>query len=744
MLAKLYAEQDRTDVALEKMPQQLRQAVIATEDRRFYEHRGVDPIGTLRAVVVDVLAGEKKQGGSTITQQYAKNAFVTQEKTLARKIKEALLAQRLERRYSKDEILELYLNTIYFGHGAYGVESASQTYFGKPVDTLDLAESAMLAGVIKSPGRYSPHLEPDAARDRRNTVLKQMLDQGVIDKTEYEAAVKAPIKVAALKSTSTVAPYFVEYVKAQLAEEYGADALYRGGLRVRTTLDLPMQRAAEQAVAAYLKKPKDPSAALVTLDPRDGRILAMVGGRDFATQQFNVAAQGQGRQPGSAFKPFVLATALQEGVSPEKTFESGAQSFTLPDGQTWKVTGASKGRTGPMRLREATEKSVNSVFARLIMDIGPERVVDTATKLGIDADLQPVPAIALGGTEQGVTPLEMASAYGTLAAAGKHAAPYSIRSVRDAAGKVLFEAKPSVEQAIDEKVAYLTTDVLKGVIAKGTGKAAAIGRPAAGKTGTTQKNRDAWFVGYTPELVTAVWVGYPEAQRSMGDAIFGGSIPARIWAKFMSKALAKAPKTDFTKPEGIEVRPACAQTGLLATAYCPTTFRALFFTGSVPASCTVHAFPTKVTVPKLVGLPKAEALALAQKALLKVTVTESAVPGVAAGVVASQSPAAGSSVATQTTVTIVVSKGTPTDRPPTAQFSAPAEATVGQPVAFDASASSDDGKIVTYVWEFGDGGKATGKTGTHTYSQVGTYEVTLWVTDDHNQASSISHTLVVK
>lgn len=747
-LAKLFAEQDRTDRPLEEIPTELRQAVIATEDQRFYEHKGVDPLGILRALWVDLRNPKAMHGGSTITQQYVKIAFVTPERSLKRKVMEAILAYRLEKRYSKDQILELYLNTIYFGHGAYGVESASETYFGRPVDKLKTSQCAMLAGVIKSPGRYSPYLDPDAARDRRSTVLDQMLELGFIDKETHDKASVAKFRLTGLGDDSAIAPYFVEHVKTQLTEELGAEMLYRGGITIKTTLDLHMQQAAEQAIAHALDRDEDPSAALVAVDPASGEILAMVGGRNFSTQQFNVATQGK-RQPGSAFKPFVLATALEEGVSPEKTFPSAPASFKLPNGQTWKVTGASGGQKGSMRLRQATEKSVNSVFAKLILDVGPSDVVAVAERMGLREGITPVPAIALGGLENGVSPLEMASAYGTLANGGMHVDPFAVVQVNDAKGDVLLETKPSSAEALDPAVAYLTTDILKGVIKRGTGTSAGIGRPAAGKTGTTQEYRDAWFCGYTPDLACAVWVGYAESQKEMksihGRAVTGGSFPAEIWKAFMIEALADTAKTEFTKPSGLSSVKICTETGQKATEYCPKTVSGLFLTGHLPETCETHVGPTKIDIPRLIGLTKEDALALLKKLSLLFKVVEQDVKGVPVGIVASQSPAPGSQGTTQTVVTIVVSNGGGSDMPPTARFEyGPVNPFVDQPVSFDASASTDDRKIVKYLWEFGDGNEAEGKVATYQFGSPGAVEVTLWVTDDTGQTSAITKVVTVK
>lgn len=737
-LAKLYAEENRKDVALSEIPVHLRQAVIATEDRRFYEHEGVDPLSITRALLVDISRGEKAQGGSTITQQYVKQAFVTSEKTLKRKVQEAILARKVEQRYSKDDILERYLNTIYFGHGAYGVEAASRVYFGHGVREVSLAEAAMLAGVIKSPGRYSPYLQPDAARSRRATVLAQMRSQGLIEEAQYAEAEATPIDVVGLKPRSTSAPYFVEWIKEQLIEAYGERAVYRGGLTVKTTLDLKMQRAASKAVKSALNRDDDPSAAVVAVRPGTGEVLVMVGGRDFATQQFNVAAQGL-RQPGSAFKPFVLATALEQGISPEKTYSSGPVKLKVGSG-VWSVTGASGGATGPLRLRVATERSVNSVFAQLILEVGPDKVVETAERMGIHEGVEPVPAIALGGLKDGVSPLEMAESFATLAAGGMHARSFGILSVTAPDGKILQKSTVTAKRALPANVAYLTTDILRGVMTKGTGRTAAIGRPAAGKTGTTQQYRDAWFVGYTPDVATAVWVGYPAAQKAMtsvhGRAVTGASFPAEIWRDFMKNALQSREEHSFKRPTGLKSRSLCSETGLLVTPFCPDRFRALMLAGSTVESCTVHTTPTSVEVPTLVGMTKADALVALEVLGLTVDVTEEAVAGVAPGVVAQQSPAPQTVVDPGSPVTLVVGEGAIDNNPPVAVFTLPERIQSQHPTALDGTASTDDGRIVTYYWEFGDGATASGKKVRHEWATAGSYDVTLWVTDDSGAQGS--------
>ncbi len=745
LLAQLWAEENRQDIPLAKMPPHLRQAIVATEDKRFYEHEGVDPIGITRALVVDVLRGEMAQGGSTITQQYVKQAFVTSEKTLKRKVQEAILAGRIEQRYSKDEILESYLNTIYFGHGAYGVEAASRAYFGKSVTKVTLAEAALLAGVVKSPGRYSPYLDADAALTRRNTVLNLMGAQGYITESQQMESKASTLTLAGLKPRTTLAPYFVEWVKEQLIDTYGERRVYRGGLRVKTTIDMRSQRAAEQTIAKILDRKDDPSAALVAIKPGTGEVIAMVGGRDFTTQQFNVAVQGR-RQPGSAFKTFVLASALSEGVSPEKTYAAGPIKIPVNDG-TWSVTGAS-GAKGPMRLRVATEKSVNSVFAQLIMEIGPENVVEMAETLGVDSHIGAVPAIALGGLTKGVSPLEMAESYATLAAGGVHSEPFAISEVAGPDGTILESTEPKNKKVLDPDVAWLTTDLLRGVLTRGTGTAAGIGRPAAGKTGTTQQYRDAWFVGYTPDLATAVWVGHPASQREMksvhGRRVTGGSFPAQIWASFMKRALEGVEKSSFPRPAGLISKTLCSETGGTITPYCPKTFKAWLLKRSVVTSCTAHVLPIEVVVPSLVGTSKDDALARLEALKLVSTVTEREIPGMTSGIVAEQSPAPGTKLKPGATVQLVVATGVTANQPPTAVFTLPPGVKAGKQATLDGSASTDDGAIVKYLWEFGDGATATGKSVSHVWATPGTYEIILWVTDDRGAQASATRRLSVR
>jgi penicillin-binding protein 1A len=744
VLVELHAEQNRTAAPLANIPMQLRQAVIATEDKRFYEHEGVDPLGIARALWVNITEG-KHHGGSTITQQYVVNTFIKRENSVTRKAKEALLAYQLESKFTKDEILEKYLNAIYFGHGAYGVQAAAETYFGKDMGTLTTAECAMIAGLIRSPGDYSPRFDPEAAKTRRDLVLGLMLQEQYIDQTVHDAAVAEPFTLAAPAATTGPAPYYVEWVKQTLIDQFGPDAVFKGGLRVKTTLDLGAQAAAETAIMSILDRPDDPSAAVVAIDPKTGEVRALVGGKDFNTQQFNVAVQGP-RQPGSSFKPFVLVTALEQGISPEQTYESAAGAFPIPGGQIWNVSGHG---AGPMRLRVATAQSVNSVFAQVILAVGAQKVAETANRMGITAKIRAVPAIALGAQE--VTPLDMASAYGTLANGGVHMTPHAITEVSDITGEILYTAPTTGTEALSPAVAYLTTDLLKGVINSGTGTAAKIGRPAAGKTGTTQEYRDAWFVGYTPDLVAAVWVGHVEGQVEMtnvhGKKVTGGSFPAQIWASFMKAALAGVPASDFVQPKGITSATICLDSGGQAGELCPNQGTGIFLSSFPPLPCEVHVVPTAIDVPNLIGTMKADAITQLTNLGLLATVEEKAVAGVPAGMVSDQEPRYGGQVPPGTVIKVIVSTGSPKNEKPSASFKyEPVAPKPGDPITFDATGSSDaDGTIVEYVWEFeGHPELAEGAEVTHTFTSAGKYKVTLWVTDDDNDASSLVLIVEVK
>lgn len=658
LLTNLFVDQDRVIIPLNRIPLQLQQAVIAIEDERFYQHRGVDFRAIARALATDISEGKVAEGGSTITQQYIKNVFLTSEKTINRKLKEAILAYRIEKTLSKEKILELYLNTIYFGQSSYGIETAAHNFFGKSAKDLTLTESALLAGVIRAPNDYSPYTYPEKAKPRRDLVLTKMFESGYISEKQLQAAINVPIKVAPQKPRSTAAPYFVEYVKQILIKKYGANMVFKGGLRVYTTLDLRMQEIAEKTVPKILNRPDDPSASLVAIEPRNGYIKALVGGSDFDTQKYNIAIQGK-RQPGSAFKTFVLAAAIEKGISISKSYPSNPTTISLP-GKDWVVRNATEGTGGRrMSLREATIKSVNAVFARLVMDTKPENVVTTARKMGITSHLDPFPSIALGGLRFGVTPLEMASAYATLANNGNHVKPTPIIRITDAEGKIIEEYKPVPKLAINSTTAYLVTDILKGVIRSGTGRAAAIRWIAAGKTGTTQEYGDAWFVGYTPHLSTSVWVGHRDSKKPMknvhGIRVAGGTFPARIWQAFMSEALRPYPRTDFQRPsKGLYQVRLCTVSDKKARPYCPTTYVATFLLKQGPASlCDIHISPPPVTVGNFIGLTEAKAKELAKTIGLTLSIKYK-VTDEKAGIVVAQSPPKGASVKKGSAVNLVV------------------------------------------------------------------------------------------
>lgn len=602
VLAEWHAEQDRTVIRLEQVSQHLQDAVVAIEDERFYEHEGVDFQGIARALRANASSGQAAQGGSTITQQVVKLLFTGSERTLGRKIKEALLAYQLEARTDKRRVLETYLNLVYFGEGAYGVESAAKRYFGKRAADLDLPEAATLAGIIASPARYDPIANPVAARERRDRVLRKMRELRMISEEQLVSSLATEIRLAPQgDGQQRVAPYFVEHVKQQLIERLGSETVFEGGLRVHTTLDPALQRHAEEAARALLPDPDDPEVALVCLDATTGDVLAMVGGRDFSKGQFNLAVQGK-RQPGSAFKPFVLVTALAQGVKPTDVFQATPYSTRVKDG-IWRVQNYENEKTAPaMTLAAATEWSVNAVYARLVMKVGPENVVKTAKAMGIKTRLDPNPAIALGGLTTGVSPLEMASAYRTLATGGIQQDPVSITKVTDRAGNVVLAPVRDGRRAIPASVAKTASAMLHDVVEQGTGQAAKLPVWAAGKTGTTQAYRDAWFVGWAGRLCTAVWVGYREGQVSMTDVhgikVTGGSFPARIWQRFMSKALEEHQSRrseEGTVPAGasggsslVQVR-VCTQTMLLANERCPDVVEIYLDPAIAPtAICSEH------------------------------------------------------------------------------------------------------------------------------------------------------------
>jgi penicillin-binding protein 1A len=558
LITALHAEFNRIIVPLSKMSKNVRNAVIAIEDKDFYRHGGVDPKGIFRAAYENAIHGRIEQGGSTITQQFVKNVFTGDERTLGRKIHEAVLAVKLEHQYSKNQILEKYLNTVYFGHGAYGVQAAAETYFGTPASDLNVGRSALLAAVVAAPGRFDPVTHPEDALARRNAVLDAMARQHYITQAKADAIKAKRIRVPGLhREQRTPFPYFMQYVTKRLLSLKGYSSTFEGGLRVSTTIDPTMQRAAEAAVATHLPLKTDPSAALVAIDPSTGAIRALVGGRNFERTKFNLATQGH-RQAGSAFKAFTLAAAMEQRISLSSLWQ-GPPELIIPDercfdhqlNKPWDVSNSADESAGTMTLQNAIAHSVNTIFAQLVLDVTPEAVADVARRMGIRSKLEPVCSITLG--TQAVTPLDMADAYATLAARGVHHAPQAIAEIRTAKGKVLYRMPAKGDQALAENDADLVTYALQGVVQFGTGTAANIGRPQAGKTGTGQEYRDAWFCGYVPQLATCVWVGYRQGEITMENVegllhVYGGTIPALIWHDFMLEALKDTPVVDFPTP----------------------------------------------------------------------------------------------------------------------------------------------------------------------------------------------------
>ena len=585
VIRRLFVEH-RIPISIDQIPRVLQEAVIAAEDANFEKHRGFDVLAILRAAWVDLRAGSVVQGGSTITQQLAKNLFLTHERTLARKLKEVVWAVQLERHYSKEEILEAYLNQIYFGEGAYGVEAAAQTYFGKHARDLTLPEAALLAGLIRNPTGYNPYRYPERARARRNHVLDRMAEVGFISSRRAQEAKQQPLGVVARVRSREQARYYVDYVVQQLVERYGREMVYTGGLRVYTTLDLEMQRVAEQVVQRALQRLvmktdeqgiSQPQVALVALDPHNGDILAMVGGRGEPNDFYNRAVLAA-RQPGSAIKPFVWAAAMDAGWTPASILVDQPREYVLPSGAVWSPENYDRQFKGPMTLREALEQSRNLVAVQLLERVGPATVIRYARQMGIstlvdrgdpnDVNL----ALALGGLTRGVRPLEMAAAYAVFASGGIYSRPRALVRVEDSQGRVLDRFAPQQRVVLSEVTAYLVTDMLRGVIESplGTGRRARIvGRPAAGKTGTTQNQTDVWFVGYTPDLVAAVWIGNddPEPLQWGGNVLTSG-FAAQLWGEFVQQALQRVPPSDFPQPQGVVRLPVDVRTGLRVDSGC--------------------------------------------------------------------------------------------------------------------------------------------------------------------------------
>jgi 1A family penicillin-binding protein len=566
----------RVEVPLSKMSPHLRRAILAIEDQRFAEHGGVDPFRIAAAAWTDIREGRRAQGGSTITQQLARQAFLDREKTIGRKIKEVALALRIERMYSKDEILELYLNKVYFGDGLHGAEAAARGYFGKSASELSLSEAALLAGLVNSPSNNAPTTSLPRAVARRNVVLQAMFDQGVITRDARNRAKDEKVDLRdTLSRQEPIGQYFKEEVRQQLVKQFGWQRISEGGLRVYTTIDPEMQKAAEATIKQALQQielrranRKRPSvsqeeplqAALVAIDPSNGEVRAMVGGRDFSESRFNRAMQAH-RQPGSAFKPFVYAAALESGYSPASVIDhldapiDTLQGAWIPEDEH---------STAPaMTMRTALRTSSNRAAVQMLQTVGISKTVAYARKMGIGS-VPSVPSLALGSGE--VTLMAMTSAYSVFAAAGVHRPAILIRRVEDQHGKTLFEVKPEAQQVLSPNTAFLMTSMLSDVVNHGTAYRARVEGftlPAAGKTGTTNDFVDAWFVGFTPKLVAGVWIGFDQPRTIIANG-FAGDLAVPLWARFMKTATAKDKPEWFTPPPGIVTATVCA-------AYSPET-----------------------------------------------------------------------------------------------------------------------------------------------------------------------------
>ncbi len=545
-LGFVQSDESRTPVKWKEMPESLRDATVAIEDEKFYKHSGVDYAAIARAAIENLQAGKTVQGGSTITQQLVRNTLIGKEPTLDRKLREAALAQKLERKFSKEEILQRYLNSVPYGtvdgQTAVGVEAASQTYFSKNTRELTLGESALLAGLPQAPSIYNPLTNPKTAIQRRNLVLGKMAKLGFIDRSSEREARSAPLGLKrGYRYTNIKSPLFFDYVKEQLIEKYGVNTVRKGGLKIHTTINPNYQKIAKTTIKSILNVKGDPSSAVVSIDTANGYIRAMASSQNYKSQKFNLAVQGR-RQPGSAFKTMALTEAIRRGVDPDSTYyESKKLDILIPGFGNWDVSTYSNSYGGKMSLTKATLISDNTVYAQLALDLGPRSIADTAHDLGIKTELEAVPSETLGGLRDGVSPLEMANAYATLAAMGKRCEPIAIKKVVFPDGKTEQWGKPQCEQAVSDGVAYEVTKILEKNVQSGTGTKADISCPNAGKTGTTDNHNDAWFVGFTPTLATSVWVGYPDALREMsnvhGIAVAGGTFPAQIYGNYVGEAI---------------------------------------------------------------------------------------------------------------------------------------------------------------------------------------------------------------
>ncbi|MGE4170603.1 MAG: transglycosylase domain-containing protein [Candidatus Margulisiibacteriota bacterium] len=562
VLAELHQEENRVVIPIEQISPILQKTVIALEDTDFYSHHGINLKGMGRALVKDILHGSFVEGASTLTQQLARNLFLTKHKTMSRKVAEIVLAIQIERRYTKTEILEMYLNQVYWGHNAYGIESASQMYFGKHSKDLSLAESSILVGMLKGPEIYSPFKDFQRSKERQKVVLNRMAKLHIITPDQAREAYAEPLILAERKRSRFKAPYFTAYIVNKLVSMYGEEDTYTSGMKVYTTVDYPLQMKAADIVNQYVGSSQQnqlvngheygglnvSQAAILAIDPRTGYIRALQGGVDFTQNEFNRCVQAK-RQPGSAFKPFVYLAGLEKGLSPSSIIEDTPVSFHTYSG-LYSPQNYTKTFQGPVTLRRALEQSINIVAIKITNMVGPKNVVRVARELGIVSPLQPVLSLPLGANE--VNMLELTSAYCVLANGGVKVETTGITRIDDRNGSPLLKHQIKEERVFDQNLIAMLVDMMRGVITNGTGKNAQLSRPVAGKTGTTSDYRDAWFVGFVPQLVCSTWVGNDD--NSKMHEVTGGFIPALMWRDFMIEALKAVPPEEFPAPNGLSRR----------------------------------------------------------------------------------------------------------------------------------------------------------------------------------------------
>lgn len=681
VVAELHGEEDREDVRLDEVAPVLRDAIVAVEDRRFWEHAGVDVPSMGRALLANVEAGDVAQGGSTITQQYVKNTITGAEVTAQRKVEEAALALQLERELTKEQILERYLNTVYFGAGAHGVAAAARTYYDVEPDQLDLDQAALLAGLVRQPSRLDPFDHPDAALARREVVLDAMVREGLVERAVADEAAAAPLELRdRARAVTDLDGWFLDEVRRRIVSDdrfamlgdtpdQRETALLSGGLRVETTLDPAVQRAAVTAVDEQLAEEGDPSGAAVVIDPASGAVRALVGGRSdqYVPGGFSLATQGR-RQPGSAFKAIVLAAALERGVALDRGFPGGTcRAFPAVDGWEEGVCNYARSDPGPVTLREATVRSVNTVYAELGVELGPRAMAEQAQALGVTSELPAVHSLALGTGE--VSPLDMAAAYAPLATGGVRHPVHLVRRITDADGTELYAHDATTTQVIDPLTAHQVTATLEEVVARGTGVRAAIDRPQAGKTGTSQDSADAWFVGYTPDLVASVWVGFPRERTPMvppatRELVEGGRWPAQIWARLAQDALAATPPTPFAEPAtGVVTIEVDVTRDCLPNPYTPADVveERDYPAGEEPTDvCTEPTGPPVDGVPDLEGLPLEVALGVLDDGGFRVEQRPIAPQLYPTGFVERQRPAPGGTTSAADDGAVVVWVGTVT------------------------------------------------------------------------------------